>query len=123
MAAAMIARFLIMYWPSRVGTSVLCHVWLGKKTSGPKVVIIWIKSNGMTTLSAPRIKNKIPIRHSNKPNKIKNVSKFINGIVLSKSRSTTTPAGESPRTFKIPNQKNTTKSAIRATGIETFLKK
>ena len=37
---ATMMRFLIMYWPSRVGTNMACHVIAGNKNKGRNVVHI-----------------------------------------------------------------------------------
>ncbi len=123
MAQAIITRFFIIYCPSRVGTKNFCQVSVVLKTRGPKVVIMCIKSRGITTLSSPLMRKSIPIRHSNSPKSIKNRSKDIKGIVFSKRDLTTSLAGESPKTFKSPNQKKTTNIPILAEGSATFLKK
>jgi hypothetical protein len=77
----------------------------------------------MTTLSAPLIRNRIPMRHSKSPKRIKNVGKAMKGITWLKRFSTTPLAGLRPITFKIPNQKKTTKMAKREKGMEILLKK
>src|ERR1700741_2640979 len=98
------------------------QVSLGNKNNGINVVIICTNRSGMTTRSVPFIKNKSPIKHSNKPNKIRNVGKLIKGIVSLNNLSTTPLAGLSPMIFKNPNQKKTTNNPNLATGTETFLK-
>ncbi len=122
-AAAINAKFLIIYWPSSVGVKNPDHVSPFSKNSGIKVVIICIRSSGITTLSAPFIKNNTPINISSNPNKIINAEKDIQGIVVSKSLCTTPLAGERPITLRTPNQKNITNNPKRATGTDIFLKK
>ena len=112
-----------MYCPSSVGTANCDQVSSGRKNNGPNVVIMCKKSNGITIRSAPFIKNRIPITHSKSPKKIKNESKLMKCIVFSNNLCTRPLAGESPTTFKIPNQKNTANKPNRATGIEYLLKK
>ena len=123
MPAAIITTFFMMYCPSSVGTKKPLHVSCGSKKSGPNVVTIWINRSGITARSAPLIKNSIPIRHSKRPKKIRNIWKLTYGIDLSKSRSTRPLAGLNPRTLRRPNQKNTTNKPIRATGMLIFRKK
>lgn len=112
-----------MYWPSNVGTIKPDHVSEGSKNNGPNVVTMCTNNIGITTLSKPRTKNNIPIIHSNTPNPTKNEWNGIKGIVFSKSLCTRPDAGESPITFKKPNQKNTTNRPNRATSTETLRKK
>ncbi len=123
MAAAIITRFLIIYCPSKVGTKNPLQVTSGKIMSGKKVVIICKSSIGITTRSSPRIAKRIPIKHSKNPKRIINELNDMKLIVCSKSCCTNALAGESPTTFKMPNQKKTTNNPNRATGIEIRLKK
>ena len=113
----------MMYCPSSVGTKKCCHVSVGRSTNGPSVVIMCTNRRGITIRSAPLIKNRIPIKHSNSPNPTRKVLKGIKGIVCSNNRCTRALAGLSPTTFNMPNQKNTTNNEILAAGIEIFLKK
>lgn len=58
-----------------MGTRNPDHVASGIQKSGMMVVIMWMKSSGMATRSAPRMRNKIPMRHSKRPNSTMNVPK------------------------------------------------
>jgi len=123
MAAAMITRFFIIYCPSRVGTKKPFQVTAGSINSGIKVIAMCIKSMGMTMRSNPRNTNKIPIRHSNIPNRIIKLPNDIKLMVCSKSFCTNGLAGDKSRTFRRPNQKKITNKPNRAIGTETLLKK
>lgn len=72
--------------------------------------------------SKPRIKNRIPMRHSTNPKRIKKVGKLIKEIVCSKRAWTSPLAGERPKTLSAPNQKKTTNKANLAKGISILLK-
>lgn len=122
-AAAISTTFLMMYWPSSVGTINFCQVSDGRNTNGPNVVIMWMKRSGMTMRSAPLTRNNIPIKHSKIPKQMRNVEKLMNGIVFSKSLCTTPLAGDRPITFSNPNQKNTINKPTRADGTKIRLKK
>lgn len=122
MAAAMIRIFLMIYWPSSVGTKNPDQVTAGKNSNGIIVVIMWMNRRGMTTRSVPRIRNRIPIRHSNSPKSTMKVPNDMSkGNVAVKSCSTSGLAGDRSRTLRMPNQKNTTKRPMRATGTLSFL--
>ena len=122
-AVATITKFLIIYWPSRVGTRGPVQVSPVSKKSGPAVVIMCKKSIGMTPLSAPGIKNKIPIKHSKSPKIKKKVLNSIIGMVSLKRFWTTWLAGDMSSTLSMPNQKKTTNRANLETGMAIFLKK
>jgi len=74
----------------------------------------------MASLSAPGIRNNIPMIHSKAPKQARNTSAGIKGIVTSSNASTKGLAGLMKNTFKIPNQKKTRNIANRATGTEIF---
>jgi len=123
MATAMIKRFFIIYCPSRVGTKNPLQVIAGKRNNGINVVAMCAKSIGMTTRSKPRMIKRIPMTHSNMPNRTMKVSNDIKLIVLSKRLCTKGLAEDTPITFKIPNQKKITNKLKRAIGIDARLKK
>ncbi len=112
-----------MYCPSRVGVKNPLHVISGNMKSGINVVAICKTKSSMAVRSKPRRRNKIPMRHSTTPSTIKNAGKLMKEMVCSNRACTRSLAGERPKTFRAPNQKNTTNKARRAKGISIFLKK
>ena len=69
-ATAKITKFLMMYWPSMVGTKKDCHAIAGNVNSGITVVIMCKNNNGIAIRINFGNKNKTPMNTSNNPNKI-----------------------------------------------------
>ena len=115
-AKAIKRMFLIMYWPSMVGTKVFCQVTVLSTKRGIAVVTIWIISRTIAGRSKWGIMNERPIIISKIPKYRRNVSGAINGSVLVRRENTKGFAGLVPSTFKSPNQKKVRKTAKRAIG-------
>jgi len=113
---AISAIFLITYCPSKVGTNAPSQETSGSIIRTINVVTICTAKRTIDRRSSFEDKKSIPIITSNNPNKIINTSNVIKGIVVSSKLATNGFAGLNPTTFKIPNQKYTTKIAIRAIG-------
>src|SRR5690348_7913308 len=110
-ASATMTMFLMMYWPSRLGTINICQTMCGNRTSGIQVVKTCNSRLAIATFSSRGITNMIPISISYEAKPIINLSSGIKGIVLSHNAVTRGPAGLTPRTFNKPNQKYTTNNA------------
>lgn len=81
----MITRFLMMYWPSKVGVMNACHVICGRSIKGIAVVnICGINSNTPSGFNL-RNKKQRPINISKRPNKIKKSWSLMNGSVFASS--------------------------------------
>ncbi len=100
------AKFLMMYCPTKVGVNQYCQVSPGKTKTGKKVAPMW-RINAQKAILVNFGNSQIaPIMHSKIPKEIVNVLNWINlPMVPSKRVSTRLSAGETPITFKIPNQK------------------
>jgi len=100
------ARFLMMYCPIKVGQNRSFQASSGRKNKGRNVVIIWPRNTQKAILVAEGINHKIPSAHSKRPNNIENWGIANNSInVLSYRCMTNSSAGETPKTFRAPNQK------------------
>ena len=120
-ASAIITRFLIMYWPVKVGTRTLAHVSVGKRISGRKVATMCGKSRIIASRSNPETRNASPIIISYKPKNMRKPLNETNGRVFLRSAATSGSAGLISKTFRSPNQKKITKSAPRAIGNAAYL--
>lgn len=115
-ASPIIAKFLMIYWPSRVGTQAFCQVTSGNSTRGKKVVTICIASRNIATRSNLGNRKHTAINISNIPKNIMNWSKVMKGNVLSNKSATKELAGLCPSTLSSPNQKKITNTASLAKG-------
>ena len=113
-AAVIMMIFLMMYWPSSVGSSGF-ELWneiSGNKISGIKAPDIWRNKSIIAKNVVLFVKKKIAISISQYPITITHASALRNGIQKTVSIISCF-AGESSITFSKPNQKKITNSGRR----------
>jgi hypothetical protein len=98
-ARATIARSLMMYCPSSVGTSGWVHATLATITSGDETIPMWMRSNATEIRVIAGMRKSTPMTHSYTASALKDVVKYCIPMVWLVSAMASGVAGLSPRSF------------------------